>query len=89
MKAAMGLVAILLAAPALAAPCDGFTDALAYNACLARQGPAARAVHLGAAPTRVGAGRQGVSGRTPRRVSGSGGTARAHGCAEMIFTPRK
>ena len=82
MRATAALLAALLAAPAAAAPCDQFGEALAYNACLARQGPAARAVHLGAAPAGAGA-------RTERRASGRIAIARGHGRAEMVFTLRK
>jgi hypothetical protein len=45
------LIGLLAAAtPAAAKDCSGLADPLAYNACLASQGPAARAVHVGAAP---------------------------------------
>ncbi len=40
----------LLASPAWAEDCGRLADPLAYNSCLARQGPAARAAHVGAAP---------------------------------------
>ena len=48
MRAALVLAALLAAAPAAAEDCARYADALAYNSCLARQGPAARAVHLAA-----------------------------------------
>ena len=59
MRAVYALLATLLAAPAAAAPCDKFSDPLAYNACLARQGPAARALplHARGASRRVGIAR--------------------------------
>ena len=76
MRATAALLAALLAAPAAAAPCDKFSDALAYNACLARQGPAARAVHLGAAP---------AARRANRRIV----IPRAHSRSEMVFMPGK
>jgi hypothetical protein len=46
------LVALLAAAaPAAARDCSGVADPMAYNVCLASQGPAARKVHVGGAPT--------------------------------------
>jgi hypothetical protein len=43
-------LALLIASPAFAEDCGRFDDPMAYNACLARQGPAARAAHVGAIP---------------------------------------
>jgi hypothetical protein len=45
-------LALLIASPAFAEDCARFAEPLAYNACLARQGPTARAAHVGAMPAR-------------------------------------
>ncbi len=60
MRLALTLAALVLAFPAAAEDCGRYADALAYNACLARQGPKARAAHVRAAPARV-KGRRGRS----------------------------
>jgi hypothetical protein len=68
---------LLAAAPAAADPCASFADPLAYNACLARQGPAARAVHVGQTPV----------GRAPsRRARGEIAATTRRGRSEMVFT---
>jgi hypothetical protein len=46
----LGLAIALAAIPAAARDCSGVADPMAYNACLASQGPAARKVHVGATP---------------------------------------
>ncbi len=76
MKLAFVFAALFVAAPAAAEDCAQIAEPLAYNACLARLGPAARAVPVGPAPI--------VRARTPAR--------RAHGRrarAEMVFSVRK
>ena len=84
MKRALVLLA-LMASPAWAEDCAKFADPLAYNACLARQGPAARAVHVGAAPAAAGpAYRPAAHGR---RVHSAIVTRR--GRSELVFTPRR
>ncbi len=82
MRALVALLAALLGAPAHAAPCDRFSEALAYNACLARQGPAAKAVPLRGKPA------AGDSDK-PRRATSRFVVSRPHGRAEMVFTPGK
>ena len=69
------VIALLAAAPAPAAAqdCSRYADPLAYNACLASGGPAARKVHVGAAPARRPAARA-VSRR---------------GRSRMVFSVRK
>ena len=80
MRTILALIAILVAIPAAAENCAKFEEPLAYNACLARQGPAARAVHLGGA----GGRRQGAD-RTPRgRIVSTG----RRGRTEMVFQIR-
>jgi hypothetical protein len=79
MKAALVLTALLAAAPAAAENCAQYADPLAYNACLARQGPSARAVHMTAAPA------AGVPRRAGGRVVASG----RRGRSEMVFSIRK
>lgn len=69
-------LALLLAFPAWAQDCGRFEDPLAYNACLAKQGPAARAAHYGAAPAaRAARPRANVIVRRGR--------------SEMVFSVRK
>jgi hypothetical protein len=75
MRMALTLAALLAAFPAAGEDCGRYAGALAYNACLARQGPKARAAHVGAAPARA----------TGRRV----GAARRNGRSEMVFSPGK
>lgn len=84
MRTALALLAMLAAAPAAAeGPCAKFDDPLAYNACLARQGPAARAVHVGAAPA-------GVTVRAPiARARGRIVAANRHGRSELVFSVGK
>jgi hypothetical protein len=79
MKAGLVLIALLVAAPAAAEDCARYADALAFNACLARQGPAAGAVHVGSAPA------AGVPRRTGARVVASG----RRGRSEMVFSIKK
>jgi hypothetical protein len=62
MRTALLVLALLAAAPVAAETCAKYTEPLAYNACLARQGPAARAVHVRPAP----AGRARRAGRRGR-----------------------
>jgi len=79
MRTALLLVAALAAAPATAQDvpaCAKYADPFAYNACLARQGPAARAVHVGAAPVGHAPSRR-VGGRMAPRARG--------GRMEMVF----
>ena len=70
----------LAAAPAAAADCSRFADPMAYNACLASQGPAARQVHVGAAPT-------GAARAAPARHAAASVTR--HGRSELVFSPRR
>jgi hypothetical protein len=88
MRRALLLFGLLVASPAAAEDnpaCAKFADPLAYNACLARQGPMARAAHVQAAPPRVGQG-----SRAPtRRVGGRIVTTRGHNRGEMVFTVGK
>jgi hypothetical protein len=77
----LAAAAILLAASAEAEDCSRLADPLAYNACLARQGPAARAVRVGAAP--AGAARQAGTRRAAAPV------VSRHGRSEMVFSVRK
>ncbi len=77
MKAALLAIALLAAAPAAAENCAKYAAALAYNACLARQGPAARAVHVGKAPA-----------ASPARRGGAAATRR-RGRNEMVFSVGK
>lgn len=79
MKAALVLTTLLAAAPATAETCAQYADPLAYNSCLARQGPSARAVHMSAAPA------AGVPRRTGARVVPCG----RRGRSEMVFSIRK
>ena len=81
MRTALALMAILAGVPAAAEECAKFDEPLAYNACLARQGPAARAVHVGAAPA-------GVRAPAPR-VRGQIFATSRHGRSEMVFSVRK
>jgi hypothetical protein len=76
MRTALLALALLAAAPAAAETCAKYTEPLAFNACLARQGPAARAVHVRPAP----------AGRARARRAGAGVAAtRARGRSEMVF----
>ena len=50
MRAVLIAFALLAAAPAQAGDCAKYAEALAYNACLAAQGPKARAVRVGPIP---------------------------------------
>ncbi len=73
----LALWVVLLAAPAAAGdPCAKFADALAYNACLARQGPASQVVHVGKAPA-------------AHRAHGQIATAPRRGRASMVFSVGK
>jgi len=74
------LLVAALASPAAAAPCDHFEDPLAYNSCLARQGPPARAVHVGAAPTHA-------ARPNARRIGGRIFVTRPRGRSELVFSP--
>jgi hypothetical protein len=78
MRTALIALLWLAALPAAAEDCAKYEDPLAYNACLARQGPAARAVHMQAAP--LVAGR-----RAPPAHSVVAG--RRHERSEMVFSP--
>jgi hypothetical protein len=80
MKRLLLLALLSAAAPAAAENCSRFADPLAYNSCLASQGPAARAVRVGKAP----AGRP-ASRSAPRRQA----VVSRRGRSEMVFTPRK
>ena len=83
MKAALFLLLLAsqaFAEAAFAEDCGKFADPLAYNACLARQGPAARAVHVGTA--HVGASP--AARRSPRVYS-----APRRGRSHMVFSPRR
>jgi hypothetical protein len=76
MRAAALALLLLGAAPAAAEDCGKYAEALAYNACLARQGPQARAVQTGKAPALIDhRGRVAATGRRGR--------------AEMVFSVRK
>ncbi len=74
------LIALLAASPASAQDCSRFADPLAYNACLASGGPAARKVHVGAAPAHVGAA---AARRPAARVVSRRGRSR------IVFSVRK
>ena len=78
MRLSLALLGLFAAvAPAAAEDaCAKFNEPLAYNACLAHQGPAARAVHVGKAP--VG-----------HRVSGRIVVAPRRGRASMVFSVGK
>ncbi len=84
MRTALALIAILVGAPAAAEDCAKIEDPLAYNACLARQGPAARAVHVGAAP--VGGAPAAVRAR-PGRVHSQILVTKRRGRSELVFSP--
>jgi hypothetical protein len=77
MKAALLAIALLAAAPAAAENCAQYASALAYNACLARQGPAARTVHVGKAPA------------ASRARRGGAVATRRRGRNEMVFSVGK
>jgi hypothetical protein len=72
----LGLAIALAAIPAAARDCSGVADPMAYNACLASQGPAARKVHVGGAPV----------GRPSARPAARGAR---RGRSEMVFSVRK
>ena len=74
---------LALAAPAAAEDCAKFADPLAYNSCLARQGPAARAVHVGAAPAAAPAYRAARGQRVHSAI------VTRRGRSELVFTPRR
>ncbi len=76
MRAALALLTLIAAAPAAADPCAKFEEPLAYNSCLARQGPAARAVNVGKAPARAAAAH-------------GAATIRRHGRSELVFSVRR
>jgi hypothetical protein len=76
-RLALSLGLSLWAATAAAEPCANIADPLAYNACLARQGPTARAARVGPAP----------ASRPARRPAAPVVTRR--GRSEMVFTPRR
>jgi len=82
MRRALVLLA-LMASPAWAEDCAKFDDPLAYNSCLARQGPAARAAHVGAAPAAAPAYRA----ARLRRVHSA--IVIRRGRSELVFTPRR
>ena len=84
MRAAFfALWAVMAATPARAEdPCAKFTEALAYNSCLARQGPASRAVHVGKAPANGAA-------QAARRPRAHGAIVKPRGRSELVFSPGK
>ncbi len=75
MRAALALLILLAPVPAAADPCAKFDAPLAYNACLARQGPAARAVNVGKASTAPG-----------NPVRGRVVATRRRGRSELVFS---
>jgi len=85
MRRALLLLGVLAFSPATAQEnpvCAKFEDPLAYNACLARQGPAARAVPTRAAPILR---RSAPSRRVAGRIVAASGRKRN----EMVFTVGK
>ena len=78
MRLSLFLLALFAAvAPAAAEDaCAQLNEPLAYNACLARQGPASRAVHVGKAPA-------------AHRVHGHIVVAPRRGRASMVFSVGK
>ena len=83
------LILLLLAAQPAAAEdnpaCARYQEPLAYNACLARQGPAARAVHLGGVPPSAAH----TSDARPGRAAGRIANTMRRGRSEMVFSVRK
>jgi hypothetical protein len=53
MKRLLVIALCVAATSAAAQDCGRLSDPMAYNACLASAGPAARKVHVGAAPSRA------------------------------------
>jgi hypothetical protein len=65
MRTVLIALALIVAAPAWAGDCAKYTNDLAYNACLASQGPKARGIPVGASP--AARGRHFGAAPTPRR----------------------
>jgi hypothetical protein len=83
MRRALLLLLVLVFSPAAAEDnpaCAKFQDPLAYNACLARQGPAARAAPMRGTPSLHAPGR-----RPADRIVATRGRKRG----EMVFTVGK
>lgn len=91
MRTILALIAILVAIPAAAENCAKFEEPLAYNACLARQGPAARAAHVGPAPAgiRAPATARRTYVRAAPRFHGRFVATRRRGRSELVFSPHK
>jgi hypothetical protein len=89
MRRALLLLGLLVFSPAAAAEdnpaCAKFEDPLAYNACLARQGPMARAAHVRTGPTRGAPASRAPARRAGGRIVTTGGRKRG----EMVFTVGK
>jgi len=88
MRRALLLLGVLAFSPAAAQDnplCAKFEDPLAYNACLARQGPAARAAQMRAAPSRVAPSLHAPWRRAAGRIVARSG----HKRGEMVFTVGK
>jgi hypothetical protein len=81
----LGVLAVSQAAAQDNPACAKFEDPLAYNACLAHQGPTARAVRMQVAPPRFA-----PSVRAPPRRAGGRIVAKNRGKrGEMVFTVGK
>jgi hypothetical protein len=88
MRRALLLLGVLAFSPAAAEDnpaCAKFEDPLAYNACLARQGPVARAAHVRAAPPHDLPAMRAA----PRRAGGRIVTTNGRKRGEMVFTVGK
>jgi hypothetical protein len=88
MRRALLLLLVLVFSPAAAEDnpaCAKFQDPLAYNACLARQGPAARATQMRAAPMRGTPSLHAPGRRAAGRIVATSGRKRG----EMVFTVGK
>jgi hypothetical protein len=84
MRRVLLLLGVLAASPAAAQDnpaCAKFADPLAYNACLARQGPAARPAQMRGAPPRAA--------RAPARRAAGRIVANGRKRGEMVFTVGK
>ena len=87
MKTAVLVMTLFAAAPAAAENCAQYAEPLAYNACLARSGPPARALNLRPAPEAADARSPArVSRSAARRVQDGASVGRRRGRAEMVFS---
>jgi hypothetical protein len=89
MKVALWFLAAVFVTPAVAGPCDGVSDPMAFNACLASHGPAAHKVHVGPAPAANPVAAPAARSMRTRRAAGRLNLTQRRGRSELVFSPRK